>query len=190
MHDVLNDMVAGGCARTAPGGVVAALVFLEKGRVGRRRASHLLCTNMACAWVWFWTEHSERAGLVSVAAQLGVSKERRDFIGRWRPGKQNDDCVRTARQEVGGVQKEVARAIRSGKAVLDESDVFDGLTAFSSPVVGPAGPVNMSSGRPSTSSLGSLLVGGRGTSEQTARAPPRGDSDLSARVAVAVNLCR
>ena len=30
MHDVLNDMVAGGCARTAPGGVAAALVFLEK----------------------------------------------------------------------------------------------------------------------------------------------------------------
>ena len=32
----------------------------------------------------FWTEHSERNWLVSVLASLGVPREKRDFVGRWR----------------------------------------------------------------------------------------------------------
>ena len=50
----------------------------------------------------YWTEHSERNCITSVAAALGIDKSRRDYLGRWQPA-QSDEYVRTAGQVVAAV---------------------------------------------------------------------------------------
>ena len=52
----------------------------------------------------FWTEHSDRAGLDSWAAALGVQKSERDFLGRWSPEGSTDAYVRTTLRVVENVQ--------------------------------------------------------------------------------------
>ncbi|CAE8658280.1 unnamed protein product, partial [Polarella glacialis] len=59
----------------------------------------------------FWTDHSERNVLTSVAALLNVPKSERDFLGRWSPDG-SDDHLRTSRQMVHKVQVQVAQGIR------------------------------------------------------------------------------
>ncbi|CAE8620642.1 unnamed protein product [Polarella glacialis] len=59
----------------------------------------------------FWTDHSERNVLTSVAALLNVPKSERDFLGRWSPDG-SDDYLRTSRQMVRTVQAQVAQGIR------------------------------------------------------------------------------
>ena len=46
---------------------------------------------IALACVRAWTEHSERCWLTSCAALLGVSRERREFLGRWRVFSSGDE---------------------------------------------------------------------------------------------------
>ncbi|CAK0793697.1 unnamed protein product [Prorocentrum cordatum] len=77
----------------------------------------------------FWSEHSERIFLVSIAAALGVKKDDRDYLGRWRAGNQSDDYVRTARQIVMEIQARVAVALR-GPLCIDKSDVRDSVRKF------------------------------------------------------------
>jgi len=78
----------------------------------------------------FWTEHSERNFLVSAAAVLGFSKEKRDYLGRWRPSAQSDDYLRSARQVVGDIQSKVAARLRRQPTLLDDTSVTDSLTDF------------------------------------------------------------
>ena len=78
----------------------------------------------------FWTEHSERNFVVSCAAALRVPKERRDYIGRWQPGNQSDDYVRTSRQIVTEVQRLIAEQIRAKDPALDEGDLADTFVKF------------------------------------------------------------
>lgn len=75
---------------------------------------------------FFWTEHSERHWLVSVAAAIGIAKDRRDPVGRWAiAAMQSGEYVLTARQVVMGVQKEVLSALsQRGAQVYDEGDLF------------------------------------------------------------------
>jgi len=80
--------------------------------------------------VMYWTEHSERNFLVSAAAVLGFSKEKRDYLGRWRPNAQSDDYLRTSRQVVGNIQSKVAARLRRQPTLLDDSSVTDSLTDF------------------------------------------------------------
>ena len=44
----------------------------------------------------FWTEHSERNWLVSILAALGVSREKGDYVGRWRVISASDEHSRIA----------------------------------------------------------------------------------------------
>jgi hypothetical protein len=78
----------------------------------------------------YWTEHSERNFLPSVAASLGIEKARRDYIGRWQPSKQSDDYVRSARQIVAAIQSEVASKLRADPKYLDEAPLRSGFAEY------------------------------------------------------------
>jgi hypothetical protein len=77
----------------------------------------------------FWSEHSERNCLTSVAAALGVDKSRRDYLGRWQPS-QSDEYVRTAGQVVAAVQREVAAHLRLPEPAHCEADLLDDVARF------------------------------------------------------------
>jgi hypothetical protein len=77
----------------------------------------------------FWSEHSERNCLSSVAAALGVEKSRRDYLGRWQPS-QSDEYVRTAGQVVAAVQREVAAHLRLPEPAHCEADLLDDVASF------------------------------------------------------------
>jgi hypothetical protein len=78
----------------------------------------------------YWTEHSERNFLPTVAAALGFDKGQRDYIGRWKPGAQSDDYVRSARQILDKLQAEVARRLRAEPHFIDELDIRVGLEKY------------------------------------------------------------
>ena len=77
----------------------------------------------------FWTEHSERNFLTTVAAAIGIEKSQRDYIGRWKPGEQSDDYVRSTRQIVTALQDRVAKSLREEPSAVDEEDLYDELSA-------------------------------------------------------------
>ncbi|CAE7862468.1 unnamed protein product [Symbiodinium necroappetens] len=63
----------------------------------------------------FWTGHSARHVLTSIAAALGVGKDRRDYLGRWAYAQHgSQDYVLTSRQVVQGVQNFVCRSLILG----------------------------------------------------------------------------
>jgi hypothetical protein len=64
----------------------------------------------------FWTEHSDRCTLPTWAKTLGVSKEDRDRLGRWRPSE-SDEYVRASKTIVLRVQSMVAETIRKSPGV-------------------------------------------------------------------------
>jgi hypothetical protein len=78
----------------------------------------------------YWTEHSERNFLPTVAAALGFDKNQRDYIGRWKPGAQSDDYVRSSRQILDQLQGEVARRLRAEPNFIDEQDIRAGLVRY------------------------------------------------------------
>jgi hypothetical protein len=73
---------------------------------------------------FFWKEHSERKTLNGIAAQLGIPKSDRDFLGRWVP-EQSDDYLLTARSVVAGIQEKVAKQIRVAPTLIDETETLD-----------------------------------------------------------------
>jgi hypothetical protein len=73
---------------------------------------------------FFWKEHSERKTLNGMAAQLGIPKSDRDFLGRWVP-EQSDDYLLTARSVVAGIQEKVARQLRVSPTLIDETETLD-----------------------------------------------------------------
>ena len=70
----------------------------------------------------FWTEHSERKGLVSMAMARGVPRDQCEFVGRWSEAARSQgasssrDYIQTDADVVIGVQREVVR----GWATLDQ----------------------------------------------------------------------
>eukprot|EP00439_Symbiodinium_sp_Y106_P049919 s4618_g6.t1 len=86
--------------------------FRHEGRWGLSRA--LLIPG---PMVRYWTGHSGRHTLPSLAAALEVGKEKRDFLGRWAYSQHgSQDYVLTARQVVHGVQNHVCRTLLEGSA--------------------------------------------------------------------------
>ena len=81
------------------------------------------------AMVRYWTGHSSRHTLPSLAAALEVGKEKRDFLGRWAYSQHgSQDYVLTARQVVHGVQNHVCRALLEGSAAgghVEEETLHD-----------------------------------------------------------------
>ena len=63
----------------------------------------------------FWTGHSARHVMTSLAAALGVGKDRRDYLGRWAYAQHgSQDYVLTSRQVVQGVQNFVCKCLLVG----------------------------------------------------------------------------
>ena len=70
----------------------------------------------------FFTEHSDRAGLDSWAASLGVGSSERAFLGRWRASGATDTYVRTALRVVENVQ--LLTASRAQESLANGPDFF------------------------------------------------------------------
>eukprot|EP00435_Cladocopium_sp_Y103_P020573 s4599_g5.t1 len=80
----------------------------------------------------FFSGHSPRHWLPTHAANLGIGKEQRDFLGRWQAGAQESNAyILSAKQAIMGIQREVNRAICVGHAGLTEGELIDELKAYS-----------------------------------------------------------
>ena len=79
----------------------------------------------------FWTGHSDRCTLPTWCACIHVSKDRVDYIGRWKP-EESAAYNRTAETTIMEIQGEVATAIRDAGPtdVMREALTFAALTAF------------------------------------------------------------
>ena len=82
-------------------------------------------------WERFWTEHSERATMSSGLAALGVPKDERDMLGRWKP-EGSDQYVRTYNMAVSKMQQKMAEVIKFGDPYeeLDEGAVLAELVEY------------------------------------------------------------
>ena len=80
----------------------------------------------------YWTGHSMRHFLPTVAAAINIGKEERDYIGRWHVNlHQSADYIHTSRQIVHRVQEEVNRALIEGKpAHYDESELIEDYSCY------------------------------------------------------------
>ncbi len=64
----------------------------------------------------YYTGHSPRNWLTSIAAVLGFTKEQRSYLGRWMIGMTaSEEYVRTARQIITKIQIEVNRVHTTGR---------------------------------------------------------------------------
>ena len=82
----------------------------------------------------FWSEHSDRAGCSGWLASLGVSSDKRGFLGRWAVASTADHYVRVAVRVVENLQVLAARAARKsflkGPDFFGEEAVLEELRAF------------------------------------------------------------
>jgi hypothetical protein len=96
----------------------------------------------------FWTGHSPRHFLVSMAAAMKVSKEIRDHLGRWGIARQHqsNDYVLTARQIVLDAQMLVTQGLCdcSGGREYDETEALEALRRFAIKIDGTAGASDLS----------------------------------------------
>eukprot|EP00974_Lingulodinium_polyedra_P103169 9988111-Lingulodinium_polyedra.AAC.2 len=93
---------------------------------GWRRSEAPLMPDALCP---LWTEHGDRRWLTSLAAELGVSKNKRDYLGRWVP-QQSDDYVDTARAIVYAVQLRVTQGFREKDFPFDESVLSERIRGY------------------------------------------------------------
>ncbi|CAE7877350.1 Pol, partial [Symbiodinium necroappetens] len=71
--------------------------------------------------VHYWTGHSARHTLPSLAAALDIGKEKRDFLGRWAYSQHgSQDYVLTSRQVVHAVQNHVCKSLIMGDYIEEE----------------------------------------------------------------------
>ena len=71
---------------------------------------------------------SGRRWIPRVAAALGVPRDARDYLGRWGAASvRSDSYVLSARQIVMGIQRDVAKWIRSGSPGYDETELHADL---------------------------------------------------------------
>ena len=79
----------------------------------------------------YWSGHSMRHFLPTVAAAINISKEQRDYVGRWHINlHQSADYVHTSRQMVHQVQESVNRAICEGNPSYDESELVEDFACY------------------------------------------------------------
>ena len=81
--------------------------------------------------VLYWTGHSMRHFLPTVASAIDIGKEQRDYVGRWHVNlHQSADYVHTSRQIVLKVQDSVNKAIVEGVPSYDESELMEDYGCF------------------------------------------------------------
>ena len=130
----------------------------------------------------FWTEHSERNFLPSVAAAMGKDQDLIRRLGRWQA-----DCsekyVRTAIPIIGAFQEEVATLLRQrGPDVLGEEAVLDDFAVFLGHRGGPSDSFPLRWRGPltwfRTETPGWFVVKGEGAMDEAGKTPePSEDSD-------------
>lgn len=90
----------------------------------------------------YWTGHSGRHFLPSVALAIGVPKADSDFVGRWNPRGGATDYAQTAQQVVASVQVRVCRSLLTGShgqcRAYDERDACSAIFDFVAPTHGEA----------------------------------------------------
>ena len=64
----------------------------------------------------FWTEHSDRCGVDSWLAALGVPRDLRSFVGRWGVKESTDTYVRTSVRITENLQRLAARHAQTSRA--------------------------------------------------------------------------
>ena len=76
----------------------------------------------------FWSEHSDRCTIPTWAKTLGVSKEDRDRLGRWRPSE-SEEYVRTSKTIVLRVHTQLAETVRKSPGVdrVGEHETLENL---------------------------------------------------------------
>ena len=110
-----NHMLTGCIKKPADYAIFAACaraVFMEL-KVPRRRNGNL-CDSETRLFVdprisAYWSEHSERNWLTSIAAMMKEPKEHRTYLGRWGIGATVDEYVRTALAIVLGIQERAVK---------------------------------------------------------------------------------
>ena len=76
----------------------------------------------------FWSGHSARHWLPTHAANVGIGKEQRDFLGRWQAGAQESNAyILSAKQAVLTIQREVNRLVHEN---LTESEIIGDLQRY------------------------------------------------------------
>ena len=81
--------------------------------------------------ILYWSGHSMRHFLPTVAAAVDIGKEQRDYVGRWHVNlHQSADYVHTSRQIVLKVQEAVNKAIVEGAPGYDESELLEDYGCF------------------------------------------------------------
>ncbi|OLP77412.1 hypothetical protein AK812_SmicGene42518 [Symbiodinium microadriaticum] len=79
----------------------------------------------------FWSGHSMRHVLPTIAAVFGVPKEQRDYLGRWHVGlHHSSDYIHTCRQIVHDIQRRVCDKLSGGKPGYDEEELFEDFGAW------------------------------------------------------------
>ena len=79
----------------------------------------------------FWSGHSGRHWLPTHAANVGIPKEQRDYLGRWQAGAQESNAyVLSAKQIVTSIQRDVNRAICEGHVGLTEGELIEELKRY------------------------------------------------------------
>ena len=78
----------------------------------------------------FWTKHSERNWLASILAALGVPREKRDYVGRWRVISASDEYIRTAQFLVISLQEEALRGLAQDERWNLRNGSLDDLSLF------------------------------------------------------------
>lgn len=80
----------------------------------------------------FFSGHSVRHTLPTISAMMGLEKEDRDYLGRWRIPIHSQHYVNTSPQVIHRVQEEVAKGLCAGAPSFDPSEVFQALEEFTS----------------------------------------------------------
>ena len=80
----------------------------------------------------FFSGHSPRNYLTSVAAALGFQRDERAYLGRWSMGMvSSEEYVRTSRQVIFKIQRAVNKALVEGSdEPFHEDETIDKLAAF------------------------------------------------------------
>ena len=81
--------------------------------------------------IMFWSGHSLRHFLPTVAAAMHYNKEQRDYLGRWQAGsQQSNDYIHSARQNVHDIQVGVSQGLMDGSKSYDETELLQNLEAW------------------------------------------------------------
>ena len=102
---------------------------LKSGTWGLSKTAHLVPQEL----ILFWSGHSPRHVLPSLAAAVGVPQPKIDFLGRWSVAKSaSSTYVQTSRQVVHQIQAQICTAILEGCPApgLVEEELLQQITQF------------------------------------------------------------